>query len=252
MGNANNPSKRVREKLQKEIDRDLSFDLYLAVPCTFHCLYIVFLSARHGRSLTWRQCLLASQPICWSCGGSGSAEASRSAFRVSAANAECRALNHTLASALSAALNQHSCTPSGEWSSRIRPSESRRKIGVVLKRSLRLHWEFFSFLILFNNENHCIRFLSKSILNEVQVQQNFVENLFFFSRSTFRLNLRYFLISGEGGSFYLFISLFLIFWYRGWNFSRCKKAIAKEISRSNFRWKPTCFPNTLEKNTITR
>lgn len=79
---------------------------------------------KRARSLTWRQCLLASQPMCWSCGGSGSADASRSALSVRAARAECRALNHTFASALSAALNQHSCTPSGEWSSRIRPSEN--------------------------------------------------------------------------------------------------------------------------------
>lgn len=100
---------------------------------------------KRGRSLTWRQCLLASQPMCWSCGGSGSAEASRSAFKVRAASAECRALNHTLASALSAALNQHSCTPSGECSSRIRPSESRnsrvRKSFLSISRIILLFYQ---------------------------------------------------------------------------------------------------------------
>lgn len=78
-------------------------------------------------SLTWRQCLLANQPMCWSCCGSGSAEASRNAFKVRAANAECKALNQTFASVLSAALNQHSWTPSGECNSRIRPSATKRK-----------------------------------------------------------------------------------------------------------------------------
>lgn len=80
-----------------------------------------------GAFLTWRQCLLASQPMCWSCCGSGSAEASRNAFKVRAANAECKALNQTFASALSAALNQHSWTPSGECSSRMRPSVTERR-----------------------------------------------------------------------------------------------------------------------------
>lgn len=111
--------------------------LFVAVTCPVFYLFLRFglchfnpsflRDIKRGRSLTWRQCLLASQPMCWSCGGSGSAEASRSAFKVRAASAECRALNHTLASALSAALNQHSCTPSGECSSRIRPSESRKQ-----------------------------------------------------------------------------------------------------------------------------
>lgn len=111
--------------------------LFVAVTCLVFYLFLLFgfchfnpsflHDIKRGRSLTWRQCLLANQPMCWSCGGSGSAEASRSAFKVRAASAECRALNHTLASALSAALNQHSCTPSGECSSRIRPSESRKQ-----------------------------------------------------------------------------------------------------------------------------
>ena len=137
-----------------------------------------------GRSLTWRQCLLASQPICWSCGGSGSAEASRSAFRVSAANAECRALNHTLASALSAALNQHSCTPSGEWSSRIRPSENGKEKNRV-KESLLFCWEFFFFFLLYLTTKtiaFAVSLVVKVSFNEVQVQQNVVKNCFFSRR----------------------------------------------------------------------
>ena len=73
---------------------------------------------------TWTQCLLASHPMCWSCGGSGSAEASLKAFSVRVDRAEWRVLNQTFASVLSDALSQHSCTPSGEWSSKIRPSET--------------------------------------------------------------------------------------------------------------------------------
>ena len=103
-------------------------------------------ATKRARSLTWRQCLLASQPMCWSCGGSGSADASRSAFSVRAARAECRALNHTFASALSAALNQHSCTPSGEWSSRIRPSENGRAVALKNRSLSRDNISFISFI----------------------------------------------------------------------------------------------------------
>lgn len=75
--------------------------------------------------------------MCWSCCGSGSAEASRNAFKVRAANAECKALNQTFASVLSAALNQHSWTPSGECNSRIRPSATKRKKKTIFWYSMK-------------------------------------------------------------------------------------------------------------------
>jgi len=106
------------------------------------------LSERSGISLTWRQCLLANQPMCWSCCGSGRAEANRNAFKVRAANAECKALNQTFASVLSAALSQHSWTPSGECSSRIRPSTTKRrkkKISSVLWNEKLSHVRNYSF-----------------------------------------------------------------------------------------------------------
>lgn len=56
--------------------------------------------------------------------------ASCSAFTVSTCSAECSELNHTAASWLSAARRTQLCTPSGEWSSRVRFSETYKHRGL--------------------------------------------------------------------------------------------------------------------------